>query len=375
MRTLLLLLACAAALAGCSRNGDKGPTPPRVEKDAVIFEASSPQLEALQTASAEPRRDSLLRFSGRLVWNEDRTVRVFSPFAGRVVSIAARSGDRVQAGQTLAVLAAPELGTAQSEARKAEQDYALARKNLARVEELHGAGVAPAKDLQVAQADVARTEAERSRTLARLKLYGKDANTEEKQVDQQLVLRSPIAGVVVERNLNPGQELRPDTQGDKALFVVSDPTHLWFVLEIGEKDLDGLKRGVQIQLRTSSLGEERVPGRLLYVADAVDPQTRTVKVRGAVESADPRLKAEMFVTAELKVPEAKGLVVPARAVYLRGEQYFVFVDAGAGRYVRRVVKLGPASDGAQVVLAGLEPAEKVVVDGNLLLEKILASKD
>jgi cobalt-zinc-cadmium efflux system membrane fusion protein len=375
MRTLLLLLACVAALAGCSRDGDKGPTPPRVEKDAVIFEASSPQLEALQTASAEPRRDSLLRFSGRLVWNEDRTVRVFSPFAGRVVSIAARSGDRVQAGQTLAVLAAPELGTAQSEARKAEQDYALARKNLARVEELHAAGVAPAKDLQVAQADVARTEAERSRTLARLKLYGKDANTEEKQVDQQLVLRSPIAGVVVERNLNPGQELRPDTQGDKALFVVSDPTHLWFVLEIGEKDLDGLKRGVQIQLRTSSLGEERVPGRLLYVADAVDPQTRTVKVRGAVESSDPRLKAEMFVTAELKVPEARGLVVPARAVYLRGEQYFVFVDAGAGRYVRRAVKLGPASDGAQVVLAGLEPAEKVVVDGNLLLEKILASKD
>jgi cobalt-zinc-cadmium efflux system membrane fusion protein len=292
-----------------------------------------------------------------------------------VVSIAARSGDRVQAGQTLAVLAAPELGTAQSEARKAEQDYALARKNLARVEELHAAGVAPAKDLQVAQADVARTEAERSRTLARLKLYGKDANTEEKQVDQQLVLRSPIAGVVVERNLNPGQELRPDTQGDKALFVVSDPTHLWFVLEIGEKDLDGLKRGVQIQLRTSSLGEERVPGRLLYVADAVDPQTRTVKVRGAVESSDPRLKAEMFVSAELKVPEAKGLVVPARAVYLRGEQYFVFVDAGAGRYVRRAVKLGPASDGVQVVLAGLEPAEKVVVDGNLLLEKILASKD
>ena len=117
-----------------------------------------------------------------------------------------------------AVLAAPELGTAQSEARKAEQDYALARKNLARIEELHGAGVAPAKDLQVAQAEVARTEAERSRTLARLKLYGKDVNTEEKQVDQQLALRSPIAGVVVERNLNPGQELRPDQPG-APLFI------------------------------------------------------------------------------------------------------------------------------------------------------------
>jgi cobalt-zinc-cadmium efflux system membrane fusion protein len=94
-----------------------------------------------------------------------------------------------------------------------------------------------------------------------------------------------------------------------------------------------------------------------------------------VESSDPRLKAEMFVTAELKVAQAKGLLVPARAIYLRGEQYFVFVDAGAGRYVRRAVQLGPASDGVQVVLAGLQPGDKVVVDGNLLLEKILASKD
>jgi cobalt-zinc-cadmium efflux system membrane fusion protein len=375
VRKLLFLLACAAALGGCAKNADKVPAAARVEKDTVIFETSSPQLAALQTADAELRRDSLARFSGRLVWNEDRTVRVFSPFAGRVVSIAARSGDRVHAGQTLAVLAAPELGTAQSEARKAEQDYALARKSLARVEELHRAGIAPDKDLQVAQAELARTQAERSRTLARLKLYGKDANTEEKQVDQQLALRSPIAGVVVERNLNPGQELRPDAQQDKALFVVSDPTHLWFVLEVAENGLDGLKRGVPVQLSTASLGNERIAGRVVHVADTVDPQTRTVRVRGAVESSDPRLKAEMFVTAELKVAETRGLVVPARAVYLRGEQHFVFVDAGAGRYVRRTVKLGPASDGMQVVLAGLEPAEKVVVDGNLLLEKILASKD
>jgi len=375
VKKLLLLLACAAALAACSKNGDKGPVAPRVEKDSVIFESASPQLAALQSAAAEPRREALLRFSGRMVWNEDRTVRVFSPFAGRVVSIGARAGDRVSAGQTLAVLAAPELGSAQSEARKAEQDYALARKNYARIEELHAAGVAPAKDLQTAQADLARTEAERSRTLARLKLYGKDANTEEKQVDLQLALRSPIAGVVVERNLNPGQELRPDSQGDKALFVDSDPARLWFVLDVSEKDLGELKSGTVVQLATSSLGDERVAGRIVYVADVVDPQTRTVKVRGTVENTDARLKAEMFLTAELKVPSAKGLIVPARAVYLRGEQYYVFVDAGSGRYVRRAVKLGPAGDGHQVVFAGLEPGEKVVVDGTLLLEKILASKD
>ncbi len=119
-RALAAALALALA-AGCSKNGnDKGPPPARVEKDAVIFDPSSPQLAGIQSVSAEPRRDQVLRFSGRVVWNEDRTVRVFSPFAGRVVAISARAGDRVKPGQTLAVLAAPELGQAQSDARKAE---------------------------------------------------------------------------------------------------------------------------------------------------------------------------------------------------------------------------------------------------------------
>lgn len=369
---ILLLAACVGQLAGCSKAAsDKGVPGARVEKDTVIFETASAQAAELQTAVAVPRREAIVRFSGRLVWNEDRTARMFSPYAGRVVSIAARPGDRVKAGQTLAVLSAPELGVAQSEARKAEQDYALAQKSLARVEELHAAGVAPAKDLQSAQADVARTAAERARTREKLKLYGKPDDI----VDQQLGLRTPIGGVVVERNINPGQELRGDAQPDKPLFVVSDPARLWFLLDVAEKDLGELRPGVVVQLGSASLGDDRVQGRVVHIADVVDPQTRTVKVRGTVDSADPRLKAEMFVTAELKVPSAKGLLIPARAVYLRGEQYFVFVDAGGGRYVRKAVKVGSATDGFQVVLEGLQPDEKVVVDGNLLLEKILASKD
>ncbi len=195
-------------------------------------------------------------------------------------------------------------------------------------------------------------------------------------MDQQFELTSAIAGVVVERNLNPGQELRPDTQGDKALFVVSDPAHLWVTLDVAEKDLGQIRAGVQVALSSSSLGEERVPAHIVHVADVVDSQTRTVKARGVLDNADQRLKAEMFVTAELRVPVTKGLHVPGRAVYLRGEQYYVFVDAGGGRFIRKAVKIGSSSaEGMQLVMDGLEPSDKVVVDGNLLLEKILASKD
>jgi len=368
LRVAILLLA--AALAGCGKNDKEQAPQVRIEQNSiVIFPARSPQLAAIVSVPVEPFKESTLRFNGRLVWNEDHTVRIYAPFGGRVMSIEVRPGDRVAAGQTLAVLAAPELGVAQAEARRAEQDHALAKKNLARIEELYMAGVAPAKDMQAAQAELARTEADRERTRAKLRLYGKTDT-----VDQSLQLKSPIDGVVVERNLNPGQEIRADGQGEKGLFVVSDPTKLWFLLDVSEKDVGRVTPGTEVSLATTALGPDRQIGKIMYVADQVDPQTRTVKVRGSVQGSDERLKAEMYVVAELRVPAPGGFLVPAHAVYLRGEQYYVFVDEGGGRYSRRGIRPGPLLDGTQVVMEGLSAGEKVVVDGSLLLERLLSSK-
>ncbi|HEY6822617.1 MAG TPA: efflux RND transporter periplasmic adaptor subunit [Burkholderiales bacterium] len=371
-KIILALSVFAASLAGCGKPEEKAALPPpRVENGAVIFDRASPQLAQLRTALAEPLRESVVRLSGRLIWNEDRTARIFTPLAGKVLAIHVKPGDRVKQGQALADFAAPDLGVAQSEARKAEQDYALAEKTLARVEELHAAGVSPTKELQAAQADAARAASERARTQARLKGWGLDA----RNVDQRFALRTPLSGVVVERNLNPGQEVRPDAAPPAGIFVVSDPEHLWFVLDASETSLAALQPGQQVELAASALGEDRVTGRITHVADLVDPQTRTVKVRGTVDNPDHRLKAEMYVTAIIRLPGGHGLLIPTSAIYLRGEQHFVFVDAGDGRYVRRAVKVGPVYDEHQVVLQGLEPGAKVVTDGNLLLEKIFAEKD
>lgn len=365
-----LALAACVALAACSRAAPQTPPPaPVADRESVQFPAGSPQLGQIVSAPAEVRKETILRFNGRLTWDEDRTARVFTPFAGRVQSMVARAGDEVRANQPLAWVASPELGQAQSDARKSEQDYALAAKSLARVDELHTAGVAPLKDLQAAQADLARTAAERTRTVQRLKLYGATDG-----VDQRLALRSPVSGVVVERNLNPGQELRTD-QGDKALFVVSDPTRLWFTLDVPEIDVRAVHPGDSVQIGCAALGEEKVAGKIVHVADGLDPQSRTIKVRGAINNAERKLKAEMFITAELALPSGGGLVVPTKAVYLRGDQHFVFIDAGGGKFVRRAVRLGPASQSQQVILEGVAGTDKVVTDGSLLLQQMLAARE
>jgi len=369
--TFPFALAACLALAACGRAVPQTDQPsPVVDRESVQFPAASPQLAQIVSAPADVRNETILRFNGRLAWDEDRTARVFTPFAGRVQSIVARAGDKVRTGQPLAWVASPELGQAQSDARKSEHDYALAAKNFARIDELHTAGVAALKDLQLAQADLGRTAAERTRTLQRLKLYGASSDG----VDQRLALRSPVSGVVVEKNLNPGQELRPD-QGDKALYVVSDPSHLWFTLDVPEADVRAVRPGAAVQIGCAALGDEKVAGKVVHVADGLDPQSRTVKVRGTINNADKKLKAEMFISAEVALPSGGGLVVPAKAVYLRGEQHFVFVDTGGGRFVRRAVRLGPASQGQQVILEGVTGTDKVVIDGSLLLERMLAAKE
>jgi cobalt-zinc-cadmium efflux system membrane fusion protein len=370
MRAVLLTAGLAVLVAGCKEPAREEPAPQvKITNNTIQFPADSKQLASIVTASVEPRGDSAYRLNGRIVWDEERTVRVFPPLAGRVLSIAVRAGDTVRAGQPLALVSAPDLGQTQAEARKAEQDKALAQKNLARVDELHTAGVAPAKDLQAAQADFARAESELARTTARLALYGARAGA----VDQQFALRSPIGGVVVERNLNPGQELRPDQAPEKAPFVISDPTRLWFILDVAEADIGVLKTGAQVELRSPLLGDGAATGRVVHVADSVDPQSRTVKVRGTVENKDRRLKAEMYVTAELKIGTAPGLVVPAKAVYLRGDRNFVFVETAEAGYTRRPVTIGAAFNQSQVILTGLKVGDKVVVDGALLLQRILAT--
>ena len=368
---LAAALAGAALTAGCG-DGPREPPPPapRVENGRVVFPASSPQVAILSVAEAARPTAVSLRLPGRLAWDEDVTARVFPPFAGRVARIEARSGDRVAAGQILARLASPDFGEAQADSRKAATDFALAEKTLARVRELVDNGVAPRKDLLEAEAQLERARADRSRAAERVRLYS--GGTE---VDSSLALRSPIAGTVVERNVNPGQELRPDAAASApALFVVTDPTRLWVILDATERDLAYLQPGLALTLRAGPYGEERFAAKLDVVGDAIDRETRTVRSRGSLANPDRRLKGEMFVTAEIEVPARDGAAVPPKAVFLIGAQQYVFVEEAAGRYLRVPIQATGEEGGKVTITRGVAPGQRVVVDGSLFLQHILQTQ-
>ena len=371
-REKILLPLLSALLACCLGACEKNKAAPaensaKITGVTIAFPADSPQLKNIQTIKVEAPQQRELQVPGRLVWDEDRTVRIFTPFAGRVTRIIAKVGDRVNAGQAIAELTSPDFGQAQADARKAHADLAAKTAQLARMKELTDAGVAAGKDLQQATSDQHSADAEFRRATARLSLFG-----DVSKVDQRFVLKSPITGVVVERTVNPGQELRPD-QPTAPQFVVTDPTSLWVQLDANEADLKNLNAGTTFFLTTSQYPDDTFAAELRQVADFIDPVTRSLKLRGAVTNADRRLKAEMFVTARILLPKGDSPMVAEKAVFLDGVRSFVFVKTAPGSFTRRSVRVGSSYGSALPVLAGLKEGEEAVVSGALYLQQMLVA--
>ncbi len=329
IETKLLSLLAALCLVGCKE--EKKTTDvagPKVAGEKVIFAADAPQTASLSVETAEPRKVAITHFTGRLYWDDDATVRIFTPVAGRVGEILVNLGQSIPANTALAKINSPDFGQALADARTAAGNLRAAEKAFTRAKELQAHGAAPLKDVENAEAAYTSAISERDRAQARLALYGGS----DKASDSMYLLRTPLSGVVVEKNINPGQEVRADqmlanaTQLFAPLFVVSDPTRLWVQLDVHEADLPGLEAGQTLRIYSQAYPNQAFEGTLENIGDSLDPATRTVKVRGVVNNPDKLLKAEMYVTVDVLADATKitqsSVEIPSKAVFMKNNQSY-----------------------------------------------------
>ena len=378
-RTVIIAMASSLVGLGCARAPDAqadAQASPRLEDSTLVMPvpARGGGSVGVVTVSPPAGADSIA-FGGRLVWSEDATVRIFTPFAGRVTRVLSDIGQRVRPGQTLAVIEAPDFGQALADARRAMADLNLATRTVARQRDLLAHGLVSRREVEAAETDSIRAASDRQRTEARIALYGADSIASA----QGFPLRAPLGGLVVERNLTPGQEVRPDQmlagtpQLTAPLFLVTDPSHLWVQVDIPEQDAGRVAPGQPMSLRVLALPGRGFKGRLTLIASEIDPTTRTIKARGVVDNPRQELKAEMLVSVQVGVPTGLALTVPAQSVFLEGADRFVFVQDGAGRYRHRSVTTGGARNGVVLVIKGLNVGDRIVVDGVLLLNQLYHS--
>jgi cobalt-zinc-cadmium efflux system membrane fusion protein len=368
-------VALAALLAfspGCSKSPDQAdppvPAAPAIGRDTITFPVGAPHLTYLALEPARERKAIATGLTGRLAWDDDITARVFSPVSGRIVEIHANPGQSVRPGDVLAKIKSPEFGQAQADARKAAGDLKNAERALERTRELLKHGAAAEKELEAAETEHTRALSEKERASATLSIYGGDPGAP--GVDGVFSLKAPIGGGVVEKAISPGQEVRSDQMGDKPLFVISDPASLWLFLDVTESDVASMTRGQEVVVRTRAFPGKTFTGRIEVIGEGLDPATRTIKARCVVDNTDKLLRAEMYVSADVTNPTS-GVDIPTKAIFLKNNQHYVFVEKAPGHFERRLIRLGPEVDGRSAVLNGVSAGQRVVVEGCLLLEAIL----
>lgn len=351
-------------LLGCQRqNNEELPQAPVPPSDEVVLGPESPKrLYIRETVVELVQRPLMDPVTGKITYDEIRTARVSSPIAGRVIGDIAALGTSVRAGDTLAALDSPDLGEAQSAYAAAMADLNLADRSFQRIRELYDNGIAPRKEREQAEDNLARARSEAER--ARLKLANLGARPG--RMDNRFSLHAPIPGVVTERNINPGMEVRSDLQAP--LFVISDLGQLWVQMDIFEKDIGLIHAGTKILLNVPAYPNENFAATVSYISQVVDETSRTVKVRCVLPNKDRRLLPSMFAAIEVQSdPGDLAIVVPLTSLFTENESDWVYVNIGDYHYRKRPVKVGLRLKDRAVILEGLKPGELFVVHGALLL--------
>ena len=384
---LVRTLACALLAAGCksgvasgaasdntpvSGRGDAGASLRIVAFDPTILGRLGIRVEAAGTSGPA----HTVRVSGTLEYDLDRYAEVGALLEGRVASVAARVGDRVNKGQVLATLVVPSIAEAQAGYLTARAAAVAARKNRDREVDLLGNQLTTAREAELASSDAAKAQADMAAAEGKLRALRVDVPDNDAKIGGAgaYKLTAPIDGVVVDRDAVLGGFLEPN----KTAFVVADLSELRASLEIFEGDLPYVQPGAEVRITVDALSGKIVRGHVALLDPQVGGATRSVHARVAVPNPDGDLRPGFFVRAAIALPPdllASRLLVPAEAIQPLGGEDVVFVERTPGSYEVRPVLLmkrngdgprPPASDVAEVE-EGLSRGENIVVQGAFLL--------
>jgi cobalt-zinc-cadmium efflux system membrane fusion protein len=362
-----------AGAGGCGRvGGEEAGTAQAGERsrDFIRLDPKSPRLDFIKIEVVkESEGASRIALPGRIAFDEDHTQRLASPIDGRVTALLVKVGDKVKAGQPLLQLSSPHVGQLQSDAQKATQDLSLAEKALDRAHKLKADGAISEKELTQAEGDFRKAKSETGRAAAQLKSLGVSPTDPAVNV----ALRAQISGVVVERNVLVGQEVRSD--GATPLLTISSLDTVWVLADAYEQDLGMVDDGAAVTIRVPAYPNETFAGKVKHIGDVVDTTTRTVKIRCVADNPGHRLKPEMYAKVDVQnVKGTKFISIPSKAVLNDGDRSMVVVASEGNVFRTRVVQTGPEMDDQIRILGGLTPGEKIVASGAIFMKQEIDSK-
>jgi membrane fusion protein, heavy metal efflux system len=367
MKSAFLILIVAFVLLGCgsgSPSDNSAAQTPKNDSASTAIVASDSK--GIQSQLARPTEiPEYLDLPAHIEPDPTRVVHVFAPVGGRIVEMKVRPWDHVEKGQTLATLESSDLARAVADYHKALVDNQVKQKALARAQDLLEHKAIAEKDLEQAQDDAQQAQAEVQAAREQVQVFGMDPD----HASTQLVVRAPRAGSVLDVGAAPG-EFSQALSAPAPLATIADVTTVWALGDIYEQDLGAAQLGEEAQVTLNAYPGQHWSGHVSVVSGAVDPNTRTLRVRVVLPNSDGRIKPQMFGSIRLVKSSAPGILVPATAVIREGNDAYLFVAKGSGHFERRTIEIGRTVDGSLEITGGVHAGETIVTDGSLLLRSV-----
>lgn len=361
---LLLAGMLGACHQGAATADKQGAPVPALRRQGQLIEVpeGSPLLAQLQVqAAVTAELATPITAPASIEAAPEKLVKLSPPVAGRLVRIHRALGDAVRAGDVLVTMDSADMANVRADQSKTQAALAQARREAERQKLLLDADIAARKDYEAAQLALATAQADAAANADRLAQLGASSGAGARG---SYVLRSPISGRVVDM---AGAQGAYWNDINAPVMTVADLSTVWLSAQVAERDLAAVAVGQEAHITLNAYPGQELAGKVRYVGELLDPETRSVKVRVAVDNRDGRLRPGMFAQVRLDGPAHRAVTVPTTALLQSGVGTRVFVEQSAGRFTAREVQVG-AQQGQQVeITAGLKAGERVVVNGGVLL--------
>lgn len=363
MKKTLYFIILALLTACTHTEPEKELSDYSVSKDTITINSGSPIISKIRNEKVSARSYLYqLSTSGTVQAIPNNYALIAAPFSGRITKSFVKLGQNVKAGDPIFEISSPSYFDTGKAYYQSKEEMDLALKNLNRQKDLLAKGVGVQKELEEAEVNYALKKKDYENALASLKVYQVDP--EELVLGQPLIVRSPINGTVVENRIVIGLYLREDSE---PVATVAELSKVWIAGQVKEKDIRFLNNSVDAEIRLIAFPEDTIKGRIYHIKSIIDEETRSVQVLIECDNRNMMMKPGMFVTAIFSNYIHNAIVIPAKSVFQRDDESYVFVHVSDNKYIKRKIETLTSDRDSMIVKNGISAGEEIVVNGGFYM--------
>ncbi len=359
IKTFIGILLLPAIIMQSCKNND--PDSDEVAQKYVMPDSLFRTLK-IDTVSECPLENSLT-LTGQVTFNEDKVVRLYPLVSGTVTGVNVMLGDYVTQGQPLATIHSAEMAGYSNDLVSAQTNLQVAKKNLDAEQDMLNSGLASQKDVLAAQAAYEQAKSELSKANSVLKINGGSTQGD-------YIMKAPINGFVVEKNVTNDMALRSDNGND--CFTISDLSNIWIMANVYESNIANVQLGDSVNVTTLSYPDKIFKGKIDKIFNVLDPNNKVMKVRVVLSNPGYLLKPQMFASVTLDTKENKqAMCIPSRALVFDNSQYYVLVYKSKSDIEIKPVRIINTLGDKTFISAGIEDGDIIIGSQALLIYQAL----